>query len=83
LRYLREVAEAVATINKTDPDPVYQQLLRVAKRKTSVADLRLDEFGRAIVAAEQGGDAESVDPAKSESHPPSKRKSKTRPSRAS
>ncbi|MFN9788781.1 MAG: ATP-binding protein, partial [Pirellulaceae bacterium] len=58
LRYLREVAEAVATINKTDPDPVYQQLLRVAKRKTSVADLRLDEFGSAIVAAEQGGDAE-------------------------
>jgi DNA topoisomerase-6 subunit B len=83
LRYLREVAEAVATINKTDPDPVYQQLLRVAKRKTSVADLRLDEFGRAIVAAERVGEADSADPAKSESQTPAKRKTKTRPSRAS
>ncbi len=54
LRYLKEVAQAVGTINKVDPGPIYQDLLHVAKRKTAVADLKLDEFGKEIEEAEQG-----------------------------
>lgn len=49
LRYLREVAEAVGTINKVDAQPVYEKLLDVAKKKTAIADLKLDEFGNEIV----------------------------------
>jgi DNA topoisomerase-6 subunit B len=55
LRYLGEVAEAVTVINGTDKKSLYEQLLKVAKRKTSDADLKLDEDGRAI---EQDAEAE-------------------------
>ncbi len=48
LRYLREVAVAVSKINKVDRDQLYEKLLRVAKRKTSEADVRLDKHGRPI-----------------------------------
>jgi DNA topoisomerase-6 subunit B len=57
LRYLREVAGAVASIKRSDPEKIYQDLLQVAKKKTAAADVKLDEFGRAIVLEE----AESID----------------------
>ena len=53
LRYLGEVATAVSTINGSDRDAVYQQLLQVAKNKTADADVRLDEFGQVIVDEEE------------------------------
>jgi DNA topoisomerase-6 subunit B len=52
LRYLKEVASAVASIQKSQPDPIYEDLLHVAKRKTAVADVKLDEFGKTIAQEE-------------------------------
>jgi DNA topoisomerase-6 subunit B len=48
LRYLGEVATAVATINGVDRDELYQRLLAVAKKKTAEADVKLDDRGRPI-----------------------------------
>ena len=48
LRYLGEVAAAVSHINRTDREALYQQLLRVARRKTAEADVTLDDRGRAV-----------------------------------
>jgi len=53
LRYLKEVAGAVATIQKSDAAPIYDDLLHVAKRKTAIADVKLDEFGQAIVEEQE------------------------------
>jgi DNA topoisomerase-6 subunit B len=49
LRYLKEVAAAVASIQKSQADPIYTDLLHVARHKTAVADIKLDEYGKAIV----------------------------------
>ena len=48
LRYLGEVATALNSINGVDRDQIYQNLLRVAKRKTAEADTKLDEKGRKV-----------------------------------
>ena len=48
LRYLGEVATAVSRINDADRDDLYNKLLEVAKRKTSEADVELDESGKPI-----------------------------------
>ena len=48
LRYLGEVASAVAQINGVDRDKLYEQLLAVAKKKTAEADVKLDDRGRPI-----------------------------------
>jgi DNA topoisomerase-6 subunit B len=48
LRYLGEVATAVSEINQTDREALYQRLLKVAKRKTSQADMQFDDRGRPI-----------------------------------
>jgi DNA topoisomerase-6 subunit B len=48
LRYLGEVATAVATINGTDRAKLYEQLLAVARKKTAEADVKLDDRGRPI-----------------------------------
>jgi DNA topoisomerase-6 subunit B len=48
LRYLGEVATAVAQINGQDRAALYEQLLAVAKKKTSEADVKLDDRGRPI-----------------------------------
>lgn len=48
LRYLKEVANAVAIMKHVDPDEVYRDLMEVAKRVTPEADLKLDEHGRPI-----------------------------------
>ncbi len=46
LRYLGEVAESVSAINGTNKDELYEQLLKVAQRKTAEADTKLDRRGR-------------------------------------
>jgi len=48
LRYLKEVATAVSSINGADREKLYEQLLAVAKRKTAEADVKLDDRGRPI-----------------------------------
>lgn len=48
LRYLGEVATAVSQMNQAPRDELYERLLRVAKRKTAEADLKLDDRGRAV-----------------------------------
>jgi DNA topoisomerase-6 subunit B len=48
LRYLKEVANAVAVIRSVDRDTVYRDLMDVAKRVTAEADLKLDEHGRPV-----------------------------------
>ena len=48
LRYLKEVATAVSKINEADGNELYDQLLRVAKKRTSEADIKLDSRGRPI-----------------------------------
>ncbi|MBU6308922.1 MAG: DNA topoisomerase VI subunit B [Planctomycetes bacterium] len=48
LRYLGEVATAVAQINGQDRAKLYEQLLAVAKKKTAEADVKLDDRGRPI-----------------------------------
>jgi DNA topoisomerase-6 subunit B len=52
LRYLGEVATAVSGINRADRQKLYDQLLLVAKKKTSTADIKLDERGKVIEEAE-------------------------------
>lgn len=48
LRYLGEVASAVSEINRADRQALYEQLLSVARRSTSDADVKLDARGRPI-----------------------------------
>jgi len=48
LRYLGEVATAVSALKPVNRDKLYEQLLLVAKKKTAVADMKLDERGQAI-----------------------------------
>ena len=60
LRYLGEVAQAVGRLKDMEEkkrEGLYEQLLKVAKRKTSEADTRLDDRGRKIEEeAEDFGD---------------------------
>jgi DNA topoisomerase-6 subunit B len=56
LRYLGEVAEAVGVIEEYDEKKkkaLYEKLLHVAKRKTSEADIKLDNRGKKIVPTEE------------------------------
>ncbi len=64
LRYLGEVAGAVSDINNADKQQLYDQLLKVAKRRTSEADVRLDDRGRPLdkVAQDFGDNVLIVDP---------------------
>ena len=48
LRYLGEVATAVNEISGADKKKLYDQLLKVAKRKTAQADMKFDENGNPI-----------------------------------
>ncbi len=54
LRYLGEVATAVSGINESDRDTLYEQLLKVAKKKTATADMKFDDRGQAIVGGRRG-----------------------------
>jgi DNA topoisomerase-6 subunit B len=64
LRYLGEVATAVSDINGVDRDNLYEQLVDVAKKRTSEADMRLDDRGRQVEDGleEFGGGVLIVDP---------------------
>jgi DNA topoisomerase-6 subunit B len=53
LRYLGEVAGAVAQINGSDRAKLYEQLLAVAKKRTAEADVKLDDRGRPIQDEEE------------------------------
>ncbi|MFP6751334.1 MAG: DNA topoisomerase VI subunit B [Pirellulaceae bacterium] len=55
LRYLKEVASAVREINGVDEEVLYKELLNVAERITSAADIRMDDRGK-IIETEDYGD---------------------------
>ena len=48
LRYLKEVSNAVSDINGAKEKELYDQLVKVAKRRTAEADMKLDDRGRPI-----------------------------------
>lgn len=48
MRYLKEVAGAVSTINAAEEKELYDQLVTVAKRHTADADVKLDDRGKKI-----------------------------------
>lgn len=48
MRYLKEVATAVSDINGVKQSELYEQLIKVAKRRTAEADMKLDDRGRRI-----------------------------------
>jgi DNA topoisomerase-6 subunit B len=59
---LAEVAGAVETINGTKRHRLYEQLVRVAKRKTAEADVKIDDRGRKLEGEENfGGNVLIVD----------------------
>ncbi len=63
LRYLGEVATAVSELNGADREKLYDQLVKVANRKTTEADAQFDERGRRVSneAEEFGGNVIVVD----------------------
>ena len=65
LRYLGEVASAVSYINEADREDLYNRLLRVAKKRTAEADVKLDSRGQPITEEEAtfGDNVIIVDPA--------------------
>ena len=63
LRYLGEVASAVSAIREFDDKKrkgLYEKLLGVAKKKTEVADVKLNERGKKITNDEDGSFGENV-----------------------
>jgi len=48
LRYLKEVSNAVSEINGAKQTDLYDQLVKVAKKHTAEADMKLDDRGRPI-----------------------------------
>ncbi|MEN1679136.1 MAG: DNA topoisomerase VI subunit B, partial [Planctomycetota bacterium] len=48
LRYLKEVAGAVSVINAAEEKELYEQLVKVAEKRTAEADTKLDDRGRRI-----------------------------------
>ena len=48
LRYLKEVSAAVSEINGVKQTELYDQLVKVAKKHTAEADVKLDDRGRPI-----------------------------------
>jgi DNA topoisomerase-6 subunit B len=48
LRYLKEVSSAVSDINGAKQNELYEQLVKVARKHTSEADMKLDDRGRPI-----------------------------------
>jgi len=64
LRYLKEVATAVSEVNGVDQGQLYEQLVKVAKKRTAEADMKLDDRGRPIEdsALDLGENVLIVDP---------------------
>ncbi len=46
-RYIGEIAKAIHAINGTDAKKLYDTLLKEARKRTAIADLQLDEEGKA------------------------------------
>ena len=65
MRYLKEVSVAVSEINGAKQDALYDQLLKVAKKVTADADMKMDGRGRKLKAEEidYGENVLIVDPA--------------------
>ncbi|MEM9659477.1 MAG: DNA topoisomerase VI subunit B, partial [Planctomycetota bacterium] len=66
LRYLKEVSGAVSEINGAKQQELYDQLVRVAKKRTAEADMQMDDRGRKIEPSEEmdlGENVLIVDPA--------------------
>ncbi len=57
-KYIGEISKAVSEINRMDAKRLYEALLAQAKKRTAVADLQLDEEGRAV--KEDPADQEGV-----------------------
>ncbi|MGA2500435.1 MAG: hypothetical protein ABSH20_22045, partial [Tepidisphaeraceae bacterium] len=47
-RYIGEIAKAINAINGTDAKKLYDTLLAEARKRTAIADVELDEDGKAI-----------------------------------
>jgi DNA topoisomerase VI subunit B len=47
-RYIGEISKAIGAINGTDAKKLYDKLLDEARKRTAVADVELDEEGKAI-----------------------------------
>jgi DNA topoisomerase-6 subunit B len=47
-RYIGEIAKAINAINDTDTKKLYDALLAQAKKRTAIADLQLDDEGKAV-----------------------------------
>ena len=48
LRYLKEVAGAVSVINAAEEKELYDQLLKVAQKRTREADMKIDKSGKFV-----------------------------------
>ncbi len=47
-RYIGEISKAVSAINGADAKKLYEALLKEAKKRTAIADARLDEEGKTV-----------------------------------
>ncbi len=83
LRYLGEVADAVSEINGTERETLYEQLLKVAQRKTAEADAKFDKRGKRIDNDADFGehvmivDQETQEPTESSESPSTDKKQQT------
>jgi DNA topoisomerase-6 subunit B len=68
-KYIGEIAKAVSAINNVDTKRLYEALLDQARKKTAIADLQLDEDGKAV-KEEDPADQEGVIVVASESTMP-------------
>ena len=68
-KYIGEIAKAVSAINNVDTKKLYEALLDQARKKTAIADLELDEDGKAV-KEEDPADQEGVIVVASESTMP-------------
>ncbi|MFA6044806.1 MAG: DNA topoisomerase VI subunit B [Phycisphaerales bacterium] len=68
-RYIGEIAQALEAINGTDAKKIYEALQAQARRRTAIADLQLDEDGKAL-KDEDPADQDGVIIVESPSEPP-------------
>jgi DNA topoisomerase-6 subunit B len=59
-RYIGEISQAVNKINGTNTKKLYEALLHQAKRRTAIADAKLDEEGKTVKAEEELKNDENV-----------------------
>ena len=52
MRYLREVAGAVSELNGANKESLYDKLLKVAKKRTAEADMKMDDRGKYVTDEE-------------------------------